>query len=353
MSTLAGYFEHVPRDDLKAGVLAAAVHVFFLSLLMLGVSWQIHDPQPIMAELWSSLPEVSVPQPQPVVEPEPSPPAPVPASKPALEPPVGKQPDIALEKKQAALKKQKEKEERELALKQKQDEAAKAKQLKEQQALEQKQKLALAQKQKQEEERKQQEAARLKLEAQKQAQAFMKQQLAAEEKQRRQDAIKRQMALDEESVNQQVEQEQTSVQAKIAEQKKREALKQDEDLRKQMMQEMLAGEDSQIASNAAAAAHEQEVQKLVDQYKAKISDKVRGNTRLPDGLKGNPYVEFMVSVLPTGEVASIKLNKSSGQPDFDEAVRQAIQKSSPFEIPKDRDAAVQFRNLLLKHKARE
>ena len=44
------------RDDLTAGLLAAAVHGFFVLLLVLGVSWQIHDPQPIMAELWQALP---------------------------------------------------------------------------------------------------------------------------------------------------------------------------------------------------------------------------------------------------------------------------------------------------------
>jgi colicin import membrane protein len=84
-----------------------------------------------------------------------------------------------------------------------------------------------------------------------------------------------------------------------------------------------------------------------------ISDKVRGNTRLPDGLTGDPEAVFGVSVLPTGEIAKVELLKSSGNPAYDKEVQRGIEKSSPLPVPTDRDAALQFRTLKLKHKAKE
>ena len=84
-----------------------------------------------------------------------------------------------------------------------------------------------------------------------------------------------------------------------------------------------------------------------------ISAKIRGNTRLPDNLPGNPQVEFKLSVLPSGEIVKITLTKGSGNAAFDQAVLRGIEKSSPLPLPTDRAAAEKFRDLDIKHKARE
>lgn len=106
-------------DELAAGLLAAAVHGFFVLLLIFGLSWQIHDPQPVMADLWQSLPEPQRSAPVQVRRPLPQPePAAMPDNKEA---------EIALEKKkQEELKR---KQEAEAEKKRKEEEARKKEEL--------------------------------------------------------------------------------------------------------------------------------------------------------------------------------------------------------------------------------
>jgi colicin import membrane protein len=68
-------------------------------------------------------------------------------------------------------------------------------------------------------------------------------------------------------------------------------------------------------------------------YIDKIRTKIRNNVRVPTGIKGNPEAVFDVVQLPTGEVLSAKLVKSSGHQLYDEAVERAIWKSSPLPKP--------------------
>ena len=69
------------------------------------------------------------------------------------------------------------------------------------------------------------------------------------------------------------------------------------------------------------------------EYAARIRGKIRGNIALPQDIKGNPEAIFNVIQLPTGEVLSVKLKKSSGHQGYDEAVERAILKSSPLPKP--------------------
>jgi colicin import membrane protein len=68
-------------------------------------------------------------------------------------------------------------------------------------------------------------------------------------------------------------------------------------------------------------------------YEAKIRNKVRGNIVLSQDIQGNPEAHFLVVQLPTGEVLSSRLVKSSGYRAYDEAVERAILKSSPLPRP--------------------
>ncbi len=72
----------------------------------------------------------------------------------------------------------------------------------------------------------------------------------------------------------------------------------------------------------------------------KIRAKIRGNISLQVEVKGNPEAIFDVVQLPTGEVLSVKLRKSSGNAAYDAAVERAILKSSPLPRP---DRPDQFR----------
>jgi colicin import membrane protein len=277
-----------PASNFAAGVLALGVHGLFLLLLVFGVSWQTRHPEPVMVDLWEALPAMAPePLPEPLTEPPPPPPEPAP---PPPEPmPVPK--PAKVEPPHPVVKEPPPPKAPDIALEKKKAEAERLKQLKAMQAAEQK---ALA------------EAARMEAEAVKRAR----------EKQ-------------------------------LAEQKKRELLRQMEE--EELMQRM-AEEDSARAARAAreaearaaASRRQAEVASLVGEYRAQISAKVRGYTRLPDNLKGNPEVRCLVKLLPTGEVQSVKVTQSSGNPAYDEAVVRAIERSSPLPLPSDRDARAAF-----------
>jgi len=83
-------------------------------------------------------------------------------------------------------------------------------------------------------------------------------------------------------------------------------------------------------------------------YIGKLKGKIRSNVVLPPDIAGNPEAIFDVVQLPTGEVMSVKLRKSSGHKVYDEAVERAINKSSPLPRP---DRPEQFqRSLEIKFK---
>ncbi|MFN3749985.1 MAG: cell envelope integrity protein TolA [Thiobacillus sp.] len=98
----------------------------------------------------------------------------------------------------------------------------------------------------------------------------------------------------------------------------------------------------QAEAQAAASRRQAALAGVVGQYRDLISAKVRGNTRLPENLTGNPEVRIRVRLLPTGEVQGVQLTRSSGNPAYDDAVLRAIEKSSPLPLPPDRDARAAF-----------
>ena len=133
----------------------------------------------------------------------------------------------------------------------------------------------------------------------------------------------------------------------LADQKKRELLRQMEAdaLSQRISDEAAANADraARLAEAQAAAGRRQtELARAVGQYRDLISATVRGNTRLPDNLKGNPEVRCLVKLLPTGEVLSVRVTQPSGNAAYDEAVVRAIELSSPLPLPADRAARAAF-----------
>ena len=130
------------------------------------------------------------------------------------------------------------------------------------------------------------------------------------------------------------------------------------------------------ADNAAAAAAEKQARELAERqaadraakaaadaatararvkaegdYVGKIRAKVKGNIIRASDVAGNPEAVFEVVQLPTGEVLSVTLKKSSGNRAYDEAVERAINKSSP--LPKPEQADIFQRQLSLKFRPLE
>jgi colicin import membrane protein len=98
----------------------------------------------------------------------------------------------------------------------------------------------------------------------------------------------------------------------------------DEQRRERELRELIARQQADARSRAQLA------------WTDKIRAKIRGNIILPQDIPGNPEAIFDVTLLPTGEVLTVRKRKSSGHPGYDDAVERAIMKSSPLPQPDDR-----------------
>jgi colicin import membrane protein len=105
----------------------------------------------------------------------------------------------------------------------------------------------------------------------------------------------------------------------------------DQQRQERQLRELLAAQQADAARKAAAAR-----QSALAEYISRIQARVRGNWILPQDLQGNPEAVFLVIQIPSGDVLSVKLLKSSGNPAYDTAVERAILKSSPLPTPSDR-----------------
>lgn len=65
-------------------------------------------------------------------------------------------------------------------------------------------------------------------------------------------------------------------------------------------------------------------------YAQTLSNRVRPYVVIPDGLKGNPEVVLQIEILPSLEVRQIRLLRSSGNPQYDEAVQAAVREMRRF-----------------------
>ena len=111
---------------------------------------------------------------------------------------------------------------------------------------------------------------------------------------------------------------------------------------------------TQQMANAAAAEVEQRAasnRKAANDYANKIRLQIRSNIAYLPSIQGNPEAIFEVSQLPTREILSVKLKRSSGNPVLDETIARAIRKSSPLPAPDD--PSLFQRDLIIKYKPYE
>ena len=297
-------------------LLAAAVHAGLLGFLWAGISWQNTEPVAVTAEVWDmktqdaapppptpKVVEDVTPKPEPKVEPKPEPKVePKPEPKPVPPPPkpvdkivAPKPPDIALER-----QKQKELKQKQLAdEKLEREKELKERELKEKELLKDKQDKKLA------DEKKAREADEKKAKE------------LAEEKKAKELADAKAKKLAEAK--------------KAAEEDKKMAK-----LREAEMQRITgaAGSSSGTAPTATAP-------RIDSGYLSSIRSKIKSTTSYlgSTDVPGNPRAVFKIEELPTGEIISVRMIKSSGLPAFDDAVEKGIIKSSP--LPKKKDGTVE------------
>jgi colicin import membrane protein len=312
--TAGGAPYYVPPEPKRwpAIGLAVGVHALLLAFLVIGVSWQNHEPVAVEAEVWDLKTQVAAPPPpppQPAPEPQEETPPPQPAPKVAPPPPVEqpaplRQPDIALERekkrkeelKQQKLEEQRLERERELAEQKAEEKKAEEKKAK-----------ALADKKAREEADKRAEQAR--------AEELAKKEEAEKKKKEKADKLAKEKA-------------QKAEDAKLAK------------LRDAEMKRMMAAADN-AGSGSTGTAAKSTGPGRDNGYIGAITAKVKGNSSYGGDLDqpGNPTVSFHVEQLPTGEIISVRKTRSSGIAAFDDAVEKAINKSSP--LPKKKDGTVE------------
>ena len=278
------------RDQkwIKAGVLALLVHVVFFIFMTFGLSWKTNPPEGIVVDLWSDLPQ---PEQKPTKKIKAQPPKPAPSKK--IKPVPPKKVKVAPPKKVKVVPPKKVESlpsKADIVLKKEKEK--KAKLAKEKKEKERKARLA---KEKKEKEKK----ARL-----------------AKEKKEKERKIKEQ--------NARVAAETERFQKELREEEERRRL--------------------QKLAYAKAAAK----RNLIDEYKAKILAKIKSKLVLPPDLPNDPVAEYNITLLPGGEILSVKLRNSSGFRSFDEAVERAIILARPLPLPKDKLLFPNFRDLGVK-----
>ena len=103
-------------------------------------------------------------------------------------------------------------------------------------------------------------------------------------------------------------------------------------------------------AQAEQAAQAEAAGRVVDEYMAKISSKIRRNIVMPPDVLNDARAEFSVTLLPGGTVLTARLTRSSGNAAYDNAVERAILKSQPLPLPADAGMFYRFRELKLKFK---
>ena len=145
---------------------------------------------------------------------------------------------------------------------------------------------------------------------------------------------------------------------KEEEKQKADAKKREEDKKRlTALKEQQAAEarrrEQDEAQRKLASQQQAAQQRLIDDYKRRIGDRIRRYVVLPPNLQGNPEAEFDVVQIPGGEVLSVKLKRSSGNSAYDAAVERAIHKAQPLPPPPEGFTFGEFRELSLKFRPKE
>jgi len=103
-----------------------------------------------------------------------------------------------------------------------------------------------------------------------------------------------------------------------------------------------AAEQARVRGEVSAATEAE-----VGRYTDMIRSKIRHNIVMPPDVSPSAEVVFKVTLLPGGSVLDAVIQKSSGNPAYDEATERAIYKAQPLPLPTDPLLKKQFRVLNL------
>lgn len=104
----------------------------------------------------------------------------------------------------------------------------------------------------------------------------------------------------------------------------------------------------QLADSLRAAAHQRELSNLVAQYTRLIKQRVEHNWLLPSNSQHGLQCLLNIQLDPLGNVTSVKVVNSSGDPAFDRSAVAAVHRASPLPLPDDPQARAQFQSFNFK-----
>lgn len=125
-----------------------------------------------------------------------------------------------------------------------------------------------------------------------------------------------------------------------AEEEKRKAEEEKRIAAEKALQEQLAAERA-----ALDAARERANQSVVAEYTSAIKQKVQRNWIKPSSAAGGLSCEVRVTLIPGGDVASVRVIRSSGDAVFDRSVEAAVRRAAPLPLPPDTALFDRFRDL--------
>jgi len=100
--------------------------------------------------------------------------------------------------------------------------------------------------------------------------------------------------------------------------------------------------------NLLQVARNQQMQGVIDKYKALILQTISRNWLIPVGVNKHLSCVLLIRLAPGGMVIDVQLVKSSGDPALDRSARAAVFKSSPLPVPSNKDEFEPFRSFQLK-----
>jgi len=207
------------------------------------------------------------------------------------------------------------------------------------------QKREQAEKQKREEQAKIKEAARIKAEAE----AKAKQRKDAEAEKQKQAEAKRKAEEEKRRIEEQKKQEEQKRQEEAERQKQKEAAerKRQEAERKLREQHLKATADQAAqaekaeaqkqAQAAAARARDAQMMTESEKYQALIRERLKQAWYIPSSATEEMEARLQITLLPTGELAGVKLISGSGNAAFDNSALSAACFLNRYPIPGDRD----------------
>jgi colicin import membrane protein len=74
---------------------------------------------------------------------------------------------------------------------------------------------------------------------------------------------------------------------------------------------------------------------------------------LPPDLQGNAEAEFIVALLPGGELESVTMRRSSGNAAYDASIERAIRQAQPFVVPSGEEFQRSFRRFPMTFRPRQ